>query len=352
MSQRARRLSVSSTGGLQLHPRGGGWSPVAWSRWPPAAAAGCKRGAQRNLHRAPLSEATLRSGCRSSAAQLTRLPTCAPKELDFPCSAGRVKLSSDGQFLVVTGIHPPMVRTATRGFSGFLLVLRGSLARAFPRQNRSRSTSCRSLRSNSSATCSPRCAGTLASAACCPACLTPTMASQIVDFQVLSEDYSKLVFACADRSLVFHAKFGGYVSSRLPKMPRSVTYHAPSADVLASGSSSEIYRCAHRRLGNVHQQKAASCCTVCLTCCASLRSLSLEAGRFLTPLPSGSPGVNVARVCPVHGLLAAGGDDGALECFDLRAPLATTRLENASGVNGGGITCLRFESSGMSVRGR
>jgi ribosome biogenesis protein ENP2 len=78
--------------------------------------------------------------------------------------------------------------------------------------------------------------------------------------------------------------------------------------------------------------------------------MSLELGRFLTPLPSGSPGLNVARVCPEHGLLAAGGDDGALECFDLRAPLATTRLENASGVGGGGITCLRFDDSGRTVR--
>ena len=32
------------------------------------------------------------------------------QELDFPCSSGRVKLSPDGQFLVVTGIHPPQVR--------------------------------------------------------------------------------------------------------------------------------------------------------------------------------------------------------------------------------------------------
>jgi hypothetical protein len=33
------------------------------------------------------------------------------QELDFPCSSGRVKLSSDGQFLAVTGIHPPMARS-------------------------------------------------------------------------------------------------------------------------------------------------------------------------------------------------------------------------------------------------
>ena len=126
------------------------------------------------------------------------------------------------------------------------------------------------------------------------------------------------MFACADRSLTFHARFGGYVSTRLPKVPRSVTYYAPNADVLAVGSSSEVYR------------------------------LSLETGRFLTPLQSESPGLNVARVCPTHGLLAAGGDDGALQCFDLRAPVATTRLANAS-AGGHGITCLRFDGAGMTL---
>ena len=67
-------------------------------------------------------------------------------------------------------------------------------------------------------------------------------AAQIIDFQVISEDYSKMVFACADRSLTFHAKFGGYCSIRLPKTPRSVAYHAPSADIIAVGSSNEVYR--------------------------------------------------------------------------------------------------------------
>jgi hypothetical protein len=74
--------------------------------------------------------------------------------------------------------------------------------------------------------------------------LTCFRCRQIIDFQILSDDYSKLVFACADRSLTFHARFGGYVSTRLPKAPRSVAYHAPSADVLAVGSASEVYRCA------------------------------------------------------------------------------------------------------------
>jgi ribosome biogenesis protein ENP2 len=59
--------------------------------------------------------------------------------------------------------------------------------------------------------------------------------------------------------------------------------------------------------------------------------------------------LNVARVSPANGLLAAGGEDGALECFDLRAPCTATRLPGAS-AGGGAVTCLRFDDSGMTVR--
>ncbi len=48
------------------------------------------------------------------------------------------------------------------------------------------------------------------------------------------------------------------------------------------------------------------------------RRLSLSEGCFLTPLPSQSPAVNACAVCPAHGLFAAAGEDGKLECFDLR----------------------------------
>jgi hypothetical protein len=36
------------------------------------------------------------------------------------------------------------------------------------------------------------------------------MEAEVVDFAVLSEDYSKAAFLCADRSVSFHAKFGTY----------------------------------------------------------------------------------------------------------------------------------------------
>jgi ribosome biogenesis protein ENP2 len=60
--------------------------------------------------------------------------------------------------------------------------------------------------------------------------------------QVLSEDYSKVVFLCADRSVAFHAKFGAYFRTRIPKFGRDLAYHPYNADLLVAGSSNEIYR--------------------------------------------------------------------------------------------------------------
>ena len=51
-----------------------------------------------------------------------------------------------------------------------------------------------------------------------------------------------MVFLCADRSLAFHAKFGAYYRTRIPKFGRDLAYHPYNADLLVAGSSNEIYR--------------------------------------------------------------------------------------------------------------
>ena len=73
-----------------------------------------------------------------------------------------------------------------------------------------------------------------------------------------------------------------------------------AADLLVCGSAPEIYR------------------------------LSLSEGRFLTPLPSRSPGVNACGISPAHGLFAAAGEDGVLECFDLRQRTAAGHIDAAA----------------------
>jgi len=103
--------------------------------------------------------------------------------------------------------------------------------------------------------------------------------------QILSDDFSKLVFLRTDRTIEFHAKFGHYYKTRLPKVRhdpqnffgpdwslttgqclqfgRDIAYHFPTCDLYTVGVTNEIYR------------------------------LNLEQGRFLKPLESACPAINV-----------------------------------------------------------
>ena len=58
--------------------------------------------------------------------------------------------------------------------------------------------------------------------------------------------------------------------------------------------------------------------------------LNLTEGRFLAPLPARSPGINACGISPSHGLVACAGEDGVLECFDLRQRLAAGFLDAAA----------------------
>lgn len=145
--------------------------------------------------------------------------------------------------------------------------------------------------------------------------------AEIVDFQILSTDYSKAVFLCADRSLHFHAKFGAYYQVRVPRFGRDLAYSTSSAELLVSGSAPEVYR------------------------------LDLCEGRFMSPLQTRSPAVNACGLSPSHGLFACAGEDGGLECFDLRQreSLGWMDAAAASGVKGQQLTALRFDESGLHV---
>ena len=48
---------------------------------------------------------------------------------------------------------------------------------------------------------------------------------EIVQFQFLSEDFSKFAFLLADRTLEFHARYGFHYRTRIPKFGRDITYH-------------------------------------------------------------------------------------------------------------------------------
>ncbi|KAL6058790.1 Nucleolar protein 10 [Balamuthia mandrillaris] len=162
----------------------------------------------------------------------------------FPIASQRVKLTPDGRFLVATGIYKPQVKV-------FELA---ELSMKFERH----------------------------------------LDSEIVQFQILSEDFSKMVFLHSDRTVEFHARFGTYHKTRIPKFGRDMTYDPPSCDLFFAASGSKVYR------------------------------LNLEQGRFLAPLQSTACATGGHNVCgrnPVHGLLGFGGSHphAVVEFWDPRS---------------------------------
>lgn len=140
------------------------------------------------------------------------------------------------------------------------------------------------------------------------------MDAEVVDFQLLSDDYSKMALLCADRAVRVHARFGAYHSVRTPRQGRTIAYDAMSAEALVAGSAPQIWR------------------------------LNLSRGSLMSPLHSASPAVNVLGRSPALGILVAGGDDGVVECFDVRQRTAIGRLVLSAG-RGEEVTAVRFSSS-------
>ncbi|XP_014297984.1 nucleolar protein 10 [Microplitis demolitor] len=112
--------------------------------------------------------------------------------------------------------------------------------------------------------------------------------SEVVNFQILSDDYSKLVFLHCDRHVEIHAAHGKYYRLRIPRFGRDLEYHYPSCDLFIVGVSNEIYR------------------------------LSLERGQFLKPFESESAAINKCAINPEHHLLTVGTQEGKVEAWDPR----------------------------------
>ncbi|XP_024940710.1 nucleolar protein 10 isoform X2 [Cephus cinctus] len=112
--------------------------------------------------------------------------------------------------------------------------------------------------------------------------------SEVVTFEVLSDDYSKLVFLHCDRHVEFHAAHGKYYRLRIPRFGRDMQYHYPSCDLFIVGVSNEIYR------------------------------LNLERGQFLQPFLSEATAINKCSINPLHHLLMVGTQEGKVEAWDPR----------------------------------
>lgn len=62
--------------------------------------------------------------------------------------------------------------------------------------------------------------------------------SEVNSFEILSEDYSKMVFMQCDRYVEFHTGHGRHYRIRIPFFGRDMSYHKPSCDLFFVGMSS------------------------------------------------------------------------------------------------------------------
>uniref|UniRef100_A0A8C4NT76 Nucleolar protein 10 n=1 Tax=Dicentrarchus labrax TaxID=13489 RepID=A0A8C4NT76_DICLA len=147
--------------------------------------------------------------------------------------------------------------------------------------------------------------------------------SDVVAFDILSDDYSKLVFLHSNRYVEFHSQHGHYYKTRIPKFGRDFSYHYSSCDLYFVGSSSEVFR------------------------------LNLEQGRFLNSLQTDAVENNVCDINPVHHLFATGTSEGRVECWDPRVrnrvgmlDCALSSLTEGTEVQGlPSISALKFNGS-------
>ncbi|XP_072266189.1 nucleolar protein 10 [Pyxicephalus adspersus] len=65
--------------------------------------------------------------------------------------------------------------------------------------------------------------------------------ADVVKFDILSEDYSKIVFLQSDRYVEFHSQHGRYYRLRIPKFGRDFSYHYPSCDLYFVGGKVECW---------------------------------------------------------------------------------------------------------------
>uniref|UniRef100_A0ABK0LEG4 Nucleolar protein 10 n=1 Tax=Rattus norvegicus TaxID=10116 RepID=A0ABK0LEG4_RAT len=165
------------------------------------------------------------------------------QDFEMPTVCTTIKVSKDGQYILATGTYKPRVRC----YDTYQLSLK------FER------------------------------------CLD----SEVVTFEILSDDYSKIVFLHNDRYIEFHSQSGFYYKTRIPKFGRDFSYHYPSCDLYFVGASSEVYR------------------------------LNLEQGRYLNPLQTDAAINSLPTISALkfNGALsmAVGTSTGQVLLYDLRS---------------------------------
>ncbi|XP_073354024.1 uncharacterized protein [Aegilops tauschii subsp. strangulata] len=98
-------------------------------------------------------------------------------------------------------------------------------------------------------------------------------------------------------------------------MGRELAYDCWSCDLLCAASSPDLYRI---NFELVRFESLSLSHNLDDTASTELMLNKYNQGRFLVSLTSKSPAINVVTRSMIHGLVACGGEDGAVECFDMR----------------------------------
>ena len=196
------------------------------------------------------------------------------QDLEFPAACHRLKLTPDGEYLFATGIHAPRVRVYElsqlslkfeRHFDAEVVDFQVRMQSGCPnlacisKQSPSlvdggaptvsdaltvhTSDPGRQLRPAAGSAWHARgcCGGSIYLQAWPPG-LTVAADRWHPTSQILTEDFSKAVFLCADRSVHLHARYGAHFKTRVPRFGRDLAYAPETADLLIAASSPEIYR--------------------------------------------------------------------------------------------------------------
>ncbi|KAH6583630.1 hypothetical protein BASA60_001349 [Batrachochytrium salamandrivorans] len=200
------------------------------------------------------------------------------QDFEFPEASLRIQATRDGNYIMATGVYQPQMRV-------FEL---GQMAMKFDRHTD----------------------------------------AENVQFEILSDDWTKSVLLQSDRTIELHSQFGLHYKMRVPKFGRDLSYHYPSCDLMVVGSSNEVWR------------------------------LNLEQGRFLTSLQTDMAAINVSSISPAHQLMGFGGTNGCVEFWDPRdrkrigmidAAAAITRSVDAGLLESlPEVESLAFSSDGLS----
>lgn len=114
------------------------------------------------------------------------------QDFEVATAAQCIRMTPDGEHIVVAGTYPPCVRVYTLNDL--------------------------SLKFHRGLTC------------------------ETVAMESLSEGFEKLVFLQTDRTLNFHAPYGTHYSLRVPKFGRHLAYHWDSCDLFVASAGDEVYR--------------------------------------------------------------------------------------------------------------